>query len=247
MPSRAVKLGLYIVPILILAIFVIWMQAAPYSLAPQTHEDGWIENLTAMGYGIGALGFALAAWRVALLHKGARAWAPAMTICWALIAFFCAGEEISLGQQINGPATPEIIAEDSTQDEINIHNLAFIEENSDLSEYRMLSIYMLLGGLGIPLIARTKPGKSLIGWTYFPVLPWCYSALWVGAYFYGKYYYVWAPIPNLDPGNAATEIRELLVAAGTGFFGWHALLWPAEVYIGKSPATRGAANTQAAE
>ena len=247
MPSRAVKLGLYIVPILILAIFVIWMQAAPYSLAPQTHEDGWIENLTAMGYGIGALGFALAAWRVALLHKGARAWAPAMTICWALIAFFCAGEEISWGQRIFGLATPEIIAEDSTQDEINIHNLAFIEENSDLSEYRMLSIYMLLGGLGIPLIARTKPGKSLIGWTYFPVLPWCYSALWVGAYFYGKYYYVWAPIPNLDPGNAATEIRELLVAAGTGFFGWHALLWPAEVYIGKSPATRGAANTQAAE
>jgi hypothetical protein len=239
MPSPAVKRVLYIVPILIMLVFIVWMEIDPYGLAPQTHEDHWIENLTAIGYGVGGIFFFIAAWRVPLLRQRARAWAPVMTICWGLIGIFCAGEEISWGQRIFHIKTPEIIAEDSTQDEINLHNLMQVEDSSDLSEYRLLSIYMLLGGLGIPLVARLKWGKALVGYAYFPVVPWCYSALWVGAYFYGKYYKAWFPIPDLIPANAATEIRELMVALGTCFFGFHTLMWPKETYIGKAPAPRG--------
>lgn len=235
MSERAVKILLYGVPALILLIFIVWMEVDPYNLAPMTHEDGWIENGTAIGYGVGGLFFFLAAWSAPQLKNGVRGWAKVMTIAWGLIGVFLAGEEISWGQRIFDIATPEAISEDSTQNEINIHNLAFIEDNSDLSEYRMLSIYMILGGLGIPIIARIRWGKQLVGWTYFPVVPWCYTVLWVGAYVYGKYYRNWEPIPDLRPENAATEIRELLVGIGTALFGFHAWWRPSEVYIGEAP------------
>ena len=240
MSERALKTLLYGVPVLIMLVFIVWMEVAPYQLAPQTHEDMWIENGTAIGYGVGGIFFFFAAWRAPQLKNGARSWAKVMTIAWGLIGVFLAGEEISWGQRIFGIATPEVISEDSTQNEINIHNLAFVEDNSDLSEYRMLSIYMVLGGLGIPIIARIRWGKKLVGWTYFPVVPWCYTALWVGAYVYGKYYRNWAPIPDLHPENAATEIRELMVALGTAFFGAHTLFRPSEVYIGEAPPKQGA-------
>jgi hypothetical protein len=246
MSERAVKILLYAVPALIVLVFVVWMEVDPYNLAPMTHEDMWIENGTAIGYGVGGLFFFLAAWRAPQLKNGARSWAKVMTLAWALIGIFLAGEEISWGQRIFGIATPEVIAEDSTQDEINIHNLTFIEDNSDLSEYRMLSIYMVLGGLGIPLIARVKLGKQLVGRAYFPVVPWCYSVLWVGAYVYGKYYRNWMPIPDLHPENASTEIRELLVALGTAFFAMHAFWRPSDVYIGEAPPKRVASAEPAA-
>jgi hypothetical protein len=232
MPSSRTRVLLYLVSILIIVIFCVWMEVDPYGLAPQTHEDHWIENLTAIGYAVGGLFFAIAAWRVPLLRKNARAWAPVMTICWALIGFFCAGEEISWGQRIFHITSPAYFQKDSTQDEINLHNLRFIEDSPILSEYRALSIYMLFGGFFIPVFARTKPGRALVGHAYFPILPWCYSALWVGAYFYGKYFVAWNPIPDLIPSGAPTEIREMMVALGTAFFGFHTLVWPTDVYLG---------------
>jgi len=243
MQNRALKLGLYIIPALIVLVLVVWMEVDPYGLGPHAHEDGVIEDLTAIGFGLGALGFALAAWKSPLLHGNVRGWATAMTICWAFLAFVCMGEEISWGQRIFGIQTPEVIAEENTQDEINLHDIGDVD-NFLGGTYRWLSIYMLLGGLGIPLAARTKIGKSVLGWTYFPVVPWCYSVLWVGAYFYGKYYRVWDPIPNIDPANAATEIREMMIGLGTGFFGLHAFLRPSDVYIGRLPGARTGASSK---
>ncbi len=230
MPSRAVRLALYAVPALIVIVLVVWMQVSPYTLGPLTHEDGWVENLTAIGFGIGAIAFGLAAWRTPYLRKSATSWALLMTIGWALISFVCMGEEISWGQRIFHIATPKVMQEENTQDEINIHDIAAVNDFMG-GTYRWLSIYMLLGGLGIPLVARTKIGKTVFRKTYFPVLPWCYTALWVGAYFYGKYYRVWDPIPHIHPANAATEIREMMIGLGTGFFAVHTLLWPGDVYI----------------
>jgi hypothetical protein len=231
MPSRAVKLALYVIPTLIVVVLVVWMEVSPNTLAPLTYEDGWIENLTAIGFGIGAVAFGLAAWRTPYLRKSATAWALAMTIGWALISFVCMGEEISWGQRIFGIQTPAYMARINKQDEFNIHDIGAVD-NFMGGTYRWLSIYMVLGGLGIPLLAKTKIGKTIFKKTYFPVLPWCYTALWLGAYFYGKYYRVWEPIPGLHPRNAATEIREMMIGLGSGFFAVHTLLWPSEVYIG---------------
>jgi len=234
MPSPTVKRILYILPLVILAVFVVWIEVDPYHLAPQTKEDHWIENLTAIGYGVGALLFFAAAWRMPVSRSGVGRWVRTMTFAWAFVAFFCMGEEISWGQRIFHIATPQMLAQDNTQDEINVHNLQFMVDNPWITTYRGLSIYMLLGGFGIPLFARTKWGKTLLGRAYFPVLPWCYSSIWVGAYLYGKYYFAWHPVPNLVPEDAPTEIREMLVAIGTAFFGFHALVWPAEVYVGRA-------------
>ena len=160
-----------------------------------------------------------------------------MTICWAMLAFVCMGEEIRRGQRIFNFSTPEVVKEDDVQGEFNLHNMAFMDDDVLGGKYRFISVYLLLGGLGIPLAARTKWGKSLAKSTYFPVLPWCYSSLWVGAYIYGKYYFAWHPVPHLVPKDAATEIRELMMGVGTAFFGIHAL----SLAIGSlcDPAGRG--------
>jgi hypothetical protein len=231
MPSRAANLVLYTVSALIVVVMVVWMQADPRGLDAVSHEDGWIENITAIGFGIGAIAFGLAAWRTPYLRKATTSWALLMTIGWALISFVCMGEEISWGQRIFHIATPKIMQEHNTQNEINIHDIAAVD-NFMGGTYRWLSIYMVLGGLGIPLLARTGIGKAVFRRTYFPVLPWCYSALWVGAYLYGKYYTAWHPIPNIGPIDAGSEVREMMIGLGSAFFAIHTLLWPSDVYIG---------------
>ena len=233
MPCRTVNYALYTVPVVILMTFVVWMKVDPDDLAPMTREDGWIENGTAIAYAVAAAMFALATRRMRLFQADAGSCASTMTICWSLLALFCMGEEISWGQRIFDFKTPEGILENNTHGEFNIHNLYFVEHGALGGEYGLLSIYMLLGGLGIPVAARTRLGRWLFARTYFPVLPWQYCVLWVGAYAYGKYFGGWEHIPAVghSPTKAATEIRELLVALGTAFFAIHAFWRPSDVYV----------------
>jgi hypothetical protein len=140
------------------------------------------------------------------------------------------GEEISWGQRIFGVATPEAVARINLQNELTIHNIGAVNEFLG-GTHRYLSIYMLMTGLGIPLFARLRWGRVLFRFLRFPVLPWYYSVLFVGAYLYAKYYRVWFPIPELNPANAPTEIRELLAAIGSAFFGIHAALSSRVVYV----------------
>ncbi len=234
MPSSALRRILWIVPAAIFVIMFVWMHFDPYNLSAQAVEDGWIENATAAGYAVGSIFFALTAWKAPNLKV--RSWARVMTICWAALAFLCAGEEVSWGQRAFHEKTPEFFQKYNNEDEINLHNLSVISDNPILDEDRAQSIYMILGGLGIPLLALTKWGKVLFGRTFFPVLPWCYTSIWFGAYIYGKFYQNWFPIPHLPllPHSGSTgplEIREMLVALGTAFFGIHAFFWPSGVYV----------------
>jgi hypothetical protein len=225
--TRSVLFG---VPALILIVFVYLIEFMPDRLGPLTGEDGPVENLTALGFALAALGFGLAAWRAPALQQVGSAWARAATVCWALLMFLAMGEEISWGQRIFGIETPEAVARVNLQNELTIHNIGAVNEFLG-GTHRYLSIYMLMTGLGIPLFAQLHWGRSLFRVLRFPVLPWYYSALFVGAYLYAKYYRVWFPIPELQPANAPTEIRELLTAIGSAFFGIHAAVWPRAVYI----------------
>lgn len=229
MKTPAIKIALYLVPVLIVVLFVALMEFVPHALALQAREDGPIEALTALCFAAAGAAFVYAALKAPMLRDPQVPWARAMTVCWAVLMVLCLGEEISWGQRILGIATPDSIAQVNTQSEINFHNID--EINNFLGgTYRWMSIYLILMGLGIPLAAMTKWGRLGFGYFHFPISPWCYSILFLGAYVYGAYYRVWFPVPDLQPPNAPTEIRELLLSIGSAFFALHAAIWPQDVY-----------------
>ncbi len=84
-----------------------------------TWEDSWVENSTALLFGLTA----------ALLAAAAAAGesAPGRWLCigGALLFAFVAGEEISWGQRLFGFETPDALRAINTQNEFNIHNIGF--------------------------------------------------------------------------------------------------------------------------
>jgi hypothetical protein len=88
-----------------------------------TVEDGVVEYLTALGFLIGGI-FALLLTnkRNFFTNSLVRNTFIAGCILVGLSLFFVAGEEISWGQRILGIETPEAIAEQNRQGEINLHN-----------------------------------------------------------------------------------------------------------------------------
>ena len=73
-------------------------------------------------------------------------------------------------------------------------------------KYRFIRRPLLLGG---PAISARRPhqmGQITGQLDVFPVLPWCYSSLWLGAYILCKYYFAWHPVPHLVPKDAPMEL-----------------------------------------
>jgi len=185
--------------------FFIWSELDPNSLQKIAKEDGPIENLSAVFFGLSSICFIVVACRSDFLKRkdGLK---YLMTISWALLMFVFMGEEISWGQRIFNIATPEILEEVNKQNEITIHNIEFVDSFLG-GKYRYLSIMMFITGLLLPIYALTQYGKKLIQKLAFPVSPLCYAPLFLGAYAYGKYY-------HSIMGNDAIEVREFLMSLG---------------------------------
>ncbi len=101
-------------------------------------EDGPIEWATAMLFAVAfvaGLGAALA------LFKSRRRWEAALYLAFALVMFFCAGEEISWGQRILGFETPDALREINRQDEFTLHNIG---QSLDVFKFLMF----VGGGIG---------------------------------------------------------------------------------------------------
>lgn len=230
MKTATVGYALYVVPASIVALLVLLMEIVPFGLGQASVEDGPIESLTAISFAIAAAGFGFAAARAPQLRKSGVSWAPAMTAAWCLLMLLCLGEEISWGQRIIGIVTPDFVAQVNTQNEINLHNIGSVDQLLG-GTYRWMSIYLIMTGLGIPLFALTTWGKRLLGYFHFPVSPWSYSVVFLGAYLYAAYYRVWFPVADLQPPNTPTEIREFLLALGSAFFALHTAVWPHDVFV----------------
>jgi hypothetical protein len=228
--NSPIGIARHVVSLSIVALLVLLMEVMPHTLGRASVEDGLFESLTALAFAVAAVAFGVAAMRAPALRGSGAVWAPAITACWALLMFLCFGEEISWGQRIFDIPTPDFVAEVNTQGEINLHNIG--EVNQFLGgTYRWMSIYLIMTGLGIPLFALTVWGKRIFGFFYFPVSPWCYSVVFIGAYIFGIYYRVWFPVPELQPPNTPTEIREFLLGLGSALFALHTMIWPQEVFL----------------
>lgn len=148
-------------------------------------KEQFFEHMSAWLFLLSSL-LALACWR---RSRGQETAVPplrrASYVLLAIFFFVAFGEELSWGQHYFGFATPEAIEHLNQQEELNLHNLAFVDSNDDsgkkrglmgkllnsnrLFDYFMLGLFMVvpLGGrlwpafgafykgLGPPLMALT--------------------------------------------------------------------------------------------
>ena len=222
--ERSLFIAGTVVSIVVIIIFVIWAEMDLSSLLAMSKEDGPLENLTAILFGLSSICFIVFAKRSDFLKNKL---AYVMTIGWVLLMFVFMGEEISWGQRIFSFATPEKLAEINKQDELNIHNIEKVDTFAG-GKYRYLSIMMLTIGLLLPLFALMAFGKRTIQRFAFPVTPFCYSALFVGAYLFGKHY-------QHNMGNGAAEVREFLMSFGMFCFAMHGGIYPCTLFRIRMP------------
>jgi hypothetical protein len=101
---------------------------------PSTHhhgerllaEDHLVENFTVVGYLVGCgLAIALA---LRLQSRGVGKRLVLGFLCYAVVCFGLAGEEISWGQRIFHFKSPEVMQRENVQHEMTIHNLEIFQD-----------------------------------------------------------------------------------------------------------------------
>jgi len=197
--------------------FAIWTEIDFESLSAYLREDGPFENASAALFLLSSISFIIFTYRNSLL-KSKPASAYFMVTSWALLMFIFMGEEISWGQRIFNIPSPESFKNINIQNEINLHNMKFMDEYLG-GKYRWLSVMMIMTGLLLPLLALSSRGNNLIQRFHFPVSPLEYAPLFIGAYLYGRYY---TPLV----GSSASEVREFLMALGMFAFAVTGAIFP---------------------
>lgn len=149
-------------------------------------EDGVFEWITAIGFFITSICFAVAFFRANKVEN--RPFYPLLRrlsyLGLALIFLFGAGEEISWGQRIFGLETPESWREVNVQEETNLHNLE-IFQNDRYEIFNTDRLFALFWGtlmVGIPVLALLS--SKLREWLnqIAPIFP-----LWLGFLFVFNY------------------------------------------------------------
>lgn len=206
--------------IVFIAGFVIWAETDPRSLVRACLEDGPIEYISALLFGLTSLGFVIFMGRSRFLRRRTEWWRYVFVICWALLMFVFMGEEVSWGQRIFDYETPASVRDSNVQGEFNIHNYQYVEHQ----KYRLLSIMMWVTGFLLPVVALAGRGRRLFQKLAFPVLPIGYMLLFVGGWIFGKYYY------NILMYDASSEVREILMAIGLFCFALHGVIRPRDLF-----------------
>jgi hypothetical protein len=212
-------------------LFSVWVEYDAPLLHTWVVEDGPVETLSAIFFGISSLGFLVVAARSNFLSSKTYGLRYPMVLAWALLMFVFMGEEISWGQRIFGFGTPEALLEINHQHEFNIHNIEFVDSFMG-GKYRYLSIMMLTTGLVLPLFALSGFGRRVIQWWGFPVAPIGYSLAFVGAYAYGKYFH-----GITIHSNDSTEMREFLMSVAMLLFSLHGAIRPCDLFRACNPLT----------
>lgn len=120
-----------------------------------TREDGPIEWV---GFASFLAASTLAFWAAWHLRPDRR---PAVaTAVLGAVLFFAAGEEISWGQRIFEVDTPDVLVDGNQQDELNLHNLAALQDKAIAGQLAFAA-----GGL---LLARRVPRRwARVGAPFF--------------------------------------------------------------------------------
>ncbi len=161
-------------------------------IAAMLPEDHYFENVGAISLFVTSLlffyGFRVA--RKSLDKSWPSLIKQLIYLGLALLFFFGAGEEISWGQRIFGFKTPEPLAQVNKQDELNLHNLAIMENSKFFTADRMFDVFWFLFGVLIPAIALLAPSFRRFAGKFIPIVYWGIGLLFL-------YNYLWAKAAKL--------------------------------------------------
>ena len=145
-----------------------------------TQEDGPFEYVGALGLLVTAGLFLAGYLRLRRVDPEGRTgiWKRRSLAVLALVFLFGAGEEVSWGQRLLGIATPEGLAGNNVQNEINVHNLAPVTGQS----YQLFLAGWYTFILLVPLaVALWEPARRRLP-RLVPIVP-----LWIGLLFLANY------------------------------------------------------------
>ncbi|RDE24811.1 hypothetical protein DV711_04295 [Motiliproteus coralliicola] len=142
-------------------------------------EDGIIETAGAIFFGLSSLFFFSCIFRIYKSKNSKLLLAISGTLCWAVLAFVCFGEEISWGQRIFNFETPSEIKVTTyhsnegmlknMQNETNIHNMGFFYEY--IGAWKITMGLLILIGIVYPISAYFSPLSKLYKFFNLPVPP----------------------------------------------------------------------------
>ena len=209
---------------LVIAILAIWLQTNLSTQARLVREDGPIESLTALFFGLAGLGFFVVLARSTFLREKRGRWRYLFTLAWAGALLFAMAEEISWGQRILGFETPQALKDANFQDEFTLHNI-YLEIGDWSVQWFSLQFMTFVPGVFLPLLATTRWVRCLIQKLAFPVVPLGFAPLFLGSWLLQKIYH-----PSIYYRNDLMEIREFLVALGMLGFALHGALRPSDLF-----------------
>jgi len=209
--------------------FWLWAKLDQLTLYAYTREDTGLENLTALFFLLASLAMCVAILRHPDIRKRKlRAILPA---CWCLLFVVFAGEEISWGQRIFDLPVPGFLQDGIGQDELNIHNLRWVNTWAG-GKFRWLSILVLTTGVLMPLATLNRRVHGWFGKITLPVVQPHYVSLFLGGYLYCKLLY-----PQI--GDVVAEVREFLFSLGYLLFAIHGAYLPLSLAENPMPTAIG--------
>ncbi len=121
-------------------------------------ELGLVELLTPVLLVV-AIVAGIAAWRHR--HRAADPRLGVWLLCLIAGCIYFAGEEISWGQHLFGWDTPQALLAINDQGETNLHNMS---SWFDQKPRWALEVFVVIGGVIVPLLRRYRPGRWLARW-----------------------------------------------------------------------------------
>lgn len=219
--GRMYGVGATLVALAVFAVFASWILLDPDSLRHASREDGWVENLSAVFWGLSAAGFIIAGIRSSFLRRRPERWRYVCIACYALAMIFFCGEEVSWGQRMIGVDTPSWLGAMNRQNEITIHNIGPLQYWQD----RFFLLFIAAVAVLFPAIAAFDRGRKLLQKLALPVLPPAYIGFFILGYIYIKAFHAY------DAGSDQSgEVRELFVSVGMLLFGLHGAIRPNDLF-----------------
>ena len=155
-----------------------WGEKWAASLYP---EDHYFENVGAISLFIASLislYIFIRAWRMRANTK--IHWFKLLVyLGLAGLYFFGAGEEISWGQRIFHIQEPAALAQENTQDELNIHDLAIFENSKLLKSDNIFTVFWLGFAVLIPFTSLVWARFKQFAEKFVPVVYWGIGTLFI--------------------------------------------------------------------
>lgn len=200
------RLVIFLMPLFILSFLILLRWGDPHMYFFLLYEDHFLEVVTAILYAI-ATYFAISI--TINLFKMKQKWLGFFYLLISFGLFFITGEEISWGQRIFNIVSPEYFLENSTQQEINLHNLKPFQEIL----HRVYIVVGLVGAtLWIGLYATNGIGRVFNRW----IIPNWYLSLYFlpVAMFYFYYDFIRPGNDFLQLVGRDQEPNEFLLCLG---------------------------------